>query len=629
MAENWEACFAARSAMTFVIFFFLVLVIILLAVVARSRSFSSTFGVETSSGTREDVIYADNNASTPVFPVALKEATDAYRKCFANPSSIHGSGRVCRKMLEQKRALMASLLGAETNEIVFTSGATESNNIAIRGVIKAVWDRSVRKAKTGLDRGGKKKSASRFSPEPSVSKSEEEDTKESSKPCKKHDDVKKTVIAKRMMSMGEEVGDTKEAEPSAPSASFRSIAASSAGIEPFVVSGPVGHTDLKDTSMPFDDYVPEHGGGGIFDEDDPHRRKEEKEGVVSDEDNEDNEEEEEDEEEEYKDEVLDGIERSFDAGEEEYKILAYPRIVLTPIEHASVYQTVESLKDRAHVSYVNVDGYGRIDMKHFADLVRREDTRLACVIMGNNEIGTVQDVRALSKLCRANGVHLHVDMTQIVGRYPVDMRDLGADTATMSAHKFHGPKGVGALYVRRGARVTNFSTTGGGQELDYRGGTENVGGICGMVTALERCEYLRNLGGVKEVQAMRDDLKRAIKAALPEAKLNGHPEYCLYNTLSLCLPINSRAVVKALDAARVYVNVGCACSKGESSKTLLAIGRSREEINGSLRISLGFFNTPKECRKIVDELVRAVRKAQNDLKKVRQDSLYKKSLSRI
>ena len=328
------------------------------------------------------------------------------------------------------------------------------------------------------------------------------------------------------------------------------------------------------------------------------------------------EEEEDEDEDEDEEETSKGDEGDEEADGADYTVVELPGIILTPIEHASVYETVESLKDRANVSYVRVDPTGRIDIRHFEELARRSDTVLACVIMGNNEIGTVQDVRALSHICKRNRVHLHCDMTQIVGRYVVNLHDLGVDTATMSAHKFHGPKGVGALYVRRGTRVTNFSTTGGSQELSYRGGTENIGGICGMVSALEHCHYLLALGGADEVRSMRDFVRKAIVKEVPDALLNGHPTDSMYNTLSLCVPLNSRAIVKTLDEAKVYVNVGCACSKGADSKTLMAIGRTPAQVNGSLRISLSYLNTMHECQRLVSELLRAIKEAKATRAKV-------------
>jgi len=469
----------------FVMFALLTGAIIVLSVLVWMWRPSAIFGVRTSSGFNDGVVYADNNASTPVFPEALRDATDAYRACYANPSSIHSVGRTCNKLLERNRQEMASMLGAQAGEIVFTGGATESNNIAIRGVMKAEWDRRL--------------AATSFA-EKNVVKQKKEDE------------------------------DEDEDE------------------------------DEEETSK---------GDEG--------------------------------------DEEADGA---------DYTVVELPGIILTPIEHASVYETVESLKDRANVSYVRVDPTGRIDIRHFEELARRSDTVLACVIMGNNEIGTVQDVRALSHICKRNRVHLHCDMTQIVGRYVVNLHDLGVDTATMSAHKFHGPKGVGALYVRRGTRVTNFSTTGGSQELSYRGGTENIGGICGMVSALEHCHYLLALGGADEVRSMRDFVRKAIVKEVPDALLNGHPTDSMYNTLSLCVPLNSRAIVKTLDEAKVYVNVGCACSKGADSKTLMAIGRTPAQVNGSLRISLSYLNTMHECQRLVSELLRAIKEAKATRAKV-------------
>lgn len=386
-----------------------------------------------------DVVYADNNASTPMFPEASAAMVEANARHFSNPSSIHSGGRHARMELEHQRDVIARLLDCSPTELVFTGGATESNNIAIRGVVEH---------------------------------------------------------------------------------------------------------QLRGSQLRV-------------------------------------------------------------------------RIVTTPIEHASVSQTVEAMVElRANTNgasvellTVNVDRFGVIDMAHFSSLLDENHVDLACIIMGNNEIGTIQDVAALSRACKKRGTHLHCDMTQVVGKYRVSLRKLGVDSATMSAHKFHGPKGIGALYLQKRAETeTKCCATGGSQEMGVRGGTENVAGVCGMAAALKRCHALISLQEDLRVRSMRDTLKRRLVERLPPATLfNGHPKRCMYNTISLCLPLNSRELVKdVLDRSGVYVNVGCACSNGDSSKTLRAVGLTDAQINGSLRISLSFMNTEDECEYMCDRLVEGV-----------------------
>ena len=563
----------------FVMFALLTGAIIVLSVLVWMWRPSAIFGVRTSSGFNDGVVYADNNASTPVFPEALRDATDAYRACYANPSSIHSVGRTCNKLLERNRQEMASMLGAQAGEIVFTGGATESNNIAIRGVMKAEWDRRL--------------AATSFA-EKNVVKQKKEDEDED-----EDEDDKGEVEVEGFVSDITASGGNAETDETDEDRMMRECK-NSPKDEPCI-------------SMRTKNFIWNREQKAILAAVNKKRQdkleQEEKQRLFV----KKYEDEDEDEDEE---ETSKGDEGDEEADGADYTVVELPGIILTPIEHASVYETVESLKDRANVSYVRVDPTGRIDIRHFEELARRSDTVLACVIMGNNEIGTVQDVRALSHICKRNRVHLHCDMTQIVGRYVVNLHDLGVDTATMSAHKFHGPKGVGALYVRRGTRVTNFSTTGGSQELSYRGGTENIGGICGMVSALEHCHYLLALGGADEVRSMRDFVRKAIVKEVPDALLNGHPTDSMYNTLSLCVPLNSRAIVKTLDEAKVYVNVGCACSKGADSKTLMAIGRTPAQVNGSLRISLSYLNTMHECQRLVSELLRAIKEAKATRAKV-------------
>lgn len=267
-------------------------------------------------------------------------------------------------------------------------------------------------------------------------------------------------------------------------------------------------------------------------------------------------------------------------------------IITSSIEHPSVWETIRSLPG-VEITFLPVDKYGKVDMLEVANSIRR-DTILVSVIMGNNEIGVIQDIKGIAKICREKGVHFHCDMTQIIGRYIVDITALGVDSATASSHKFHGPKAAGILYLKKGTYFDSCMS-GGHQEKNIRAGTENVPGIVAMCYSLHLCyEHLKR-GKQQEIQEMRDWIRKEIQSKIPEAIVNGHPTDNMYNTLSLCLPSDSRKLVMMLDKKNICVNVGSACSKGKTSTVLDAIGLSPETQQGSLRISLGFLSSWEDC----------------------------------
>lgn len=267
-------------------------------------------------------------------------------------------------------------------------------------------------------------------------------------------------------------------------------------------------------------------------------------------------------------------------------------IITSSIEHPSVWETARSLPG-AEITFLPVDRYGKIDLQELRNYIRK-DTILVSVIMGNNEIGVIQDIKGIAEICKAQGVHFHCDMTQIIGRYFVDMTSLGVDSATASSHKFHGPKAAGILYLKQGTYFDSCMS-GGHQEKNIRAGTENVPGILAMCYSLHMCYELLKRGKHKEIREMRDWIKQELQDNIPEVIINGHPTDSMYNTLSVCLPCDSRKLVMMLDKKNVCVNVGSACSKGKTSNVLDAIGLSPEIQQGSLRISLGFMTTWDDC----------------------------------
>jgi cysteine desulfurase len=268
-------------------------------------------------------------------------------------------------------------------------------------------------------------------------------------------------------------------------------------------------------------------------------------------------------------------------------------VITTTVEHPSITETVLSLEG-ADVTFLAVDKYGKIDIKELQSSIRK-DTVLVTVIMGNNEIGTIQDIRAISKVCKQKDVHFHCDMTQIIGKYNINLKDLGVDSATGSGHKFHGPKATGFLYLKTNA-FFETCVTGGGQEKNIRAGTENIPGIVGMCHSLAICNALLKQNHHIAIKEKRDWIKQTLEQRIPNCIINGHPTDMMYNTLSICLPVNSRKVIMKLDEQDICVNTGSACSKGHSSKVLTAIGLPKEKQDGSMRISLSFMTTWEECK---------------------------------
>ena len=270
-------------------------------------------------------------------------------------------------------------------------------------------------------------------------------------------------------------------------------------------------------------------------------------------------------------------------------------IITTGIEHPSGIEPCKALEG-AEVTVLGVDRYGKINLQELHDAIRN-DTVLVSVIVGNNEIGTIQDIAAIARICRAKGVHLHADMTQMFGKYRIHLHELGVDSATGSGHKFHSPKSTGFLFLKTGAYFDpSACVSGGHQEKNIRSGTENVPGIVSMTYSLYICNVLLEEGHATKIEKMRNWLRDTLTYNIPGIIINGHPTDCMYNTLSVCLPVNSRKVVAMLDKANIAVNTGSACSKGgTSSRVLDAIGLTPDQQQGSLRISFGFLNTWDDC----------------------------------
>ncbi len=282
-------------------------------------------------------------------------------------------------------------------------------------------------------------------------------------------------------------------------------------------------------------------------------------------------------------------------------------IVTSAIEHPSVMNACRWLgKHGFSVTLLPVDAEGRVNPDDLKAAIT-DKTCLVSVMLANNETGSIQPIAELASVAKERGVLFHTDGVQAVGKVSIDVEELGLDLLTMSAHKFHGPKGIGALYVRKGVMLDAL-VSGGDQEKGLRAGTENVPGIMGFGKAAELA--LDHLPKVDRVRELRDRLENGIRELIPGAKLNGHSEQRLPNTLNLTLPgIRGESLVLALDQKGVAISSGSACQAGqpEPSHALIAMGLSEEEAHCAVRFSLGIGNTIDEIDRTVSLIAQIVR----------------------
>lgn len=287
-------------------------------------------------------------------------------------------------------------------------------------------------------------------------------------------------------------------------------------------------------------------------------------------------------------------------------------VVTTAIEHPAVLATV-----RVHgqggvpTRVVGVDGQGRLDLETYRDALRGgEDKRpaLVSVMAANNETGVLNDLAEVVAIAREAGALVHTDATQLVGRLPVDVRELDVDLLSLSAHKFGGPQGIGVLYVNRHARLPVHPLHhGGGQEAGWRAGTHNVAGIAGAGAAAVAAR--RDLGVEPgRVAALRDDLERRLLVALPQVWVNGHGAPRLPGVTSVTIPkVPAEAVIAAVPEVAVSEGSACAAGAPEPSHVLLAMGLSREDAASTLRFSLGHATTVRDIDRAVAALTRATK----------------------
>lgn len=286
-------------------------------------------------------------------------------------------------------------------------------------------------------------------------------------------------------------------------------------------------------------------------------------------------------------------------------------IVSTTIEHHAVLHTLKKLESEGYeVTLVPVDSNGIIKLDELKSAIR-EDTALVTVMFANNEIGTIQPILEISKICKEKGVLFFTDAVQAVGHEEIDVKKLGIDMLSLSAHKFHGPKGVGALYVRKGAPIFSL-IEGGAQEKNKRAGTENVAGIVGMAVALEKA--VNEMTEVsKNEKKLRDKLIAEL-TKIPHSILNGDAKQRLSNNVNICFEgIEGESLLLLLDDSGVCASSGSACTSGslDPSHVLLAIGRPHEVAHGSLRLTLSKYTTEEEVDKVIEVVPKVVEYLRN------------------
>ena len=282
-------------------------------------------------------------------------------------------------------------------------------------------------------------------------------------------------------------------------------------------------------------------------------------------------------------------------------------IIISPIEHHAVIEPCEFLEKRGfRVTHLSVDEYGLVDPGDVIKAITNK-TILISVMHANNEVGTIEPIAEIGKIAKEAGICFHTDAVQTLGHIPVDVNELGVDLLSMSAHKLYGPKGIGALYIRKGTKLSSF-IHGGEQERRRRAGTENVPGIVGFGLAAElaRQEMSEEM---ERLASLRDKLVKGILERIDHTHLNGHPSSRLSNNVNVSIDfVEGESMLLNLDLEGICASTGSACSSSslEPSHVLLAMGLSHEHAHGSLRLTLGKWTTDEMIEQVLDVLSRIV-----------------------
>lgn len=282
-------------------------------------------------------------------------------------------------------------------------------------------------------------------------------------------------------------------------------------------------------------------------------------------------------------------------------------IITSKIEHPAVLETCKQLeKEGFEVSYIGVDENGIINLEELKNAIK-PTTTLITIMFANNEIGTIEPIEEIGKIAKENDIIFHTDAVQAVGSIKIDVKKLNIDSLSLSAHKFYGPKGIGVLYVRKGIKFNKF-INGGHQERNKRAGTENVAGIVGLAKAMELA-YRDLENHNKKIKELRDYYVEQIKEKIPYIKINGDMEKRLPGNSNISFRfIEGESLLLNLDLKGICASSGSACTSGslDPSHVLLAIGLPHEIAHGSLRISIGKYNTKEEIDYVVENLVEVV-----------------------
>ncbi len=284
-------------------------------------------------------------------------------------------------------------------------------------------------------------------------------------------------------------------------------------------------------------------------------------------------------------------------------------VIISAIEHPAVLETAHYLEKKGvRITYVPVDKYGTIDLDFLKDAITPQ-TALISIMHANNEIGTIQPLEEVCKIAKTKGIPVHTDAVQSFGKIDVNVNKLGVDLLSISAHKIYGPKGVGALYIRKGTDIWPF-IYGGHQEREMRAGTENTAGIIGLGEAV-RVLKERGDRDKKQIERLAEKLKKGIEDSIPNVKFNGHEKNRIKGNLNFAfLGLEAEAILLALATKGIYVSTGSACSEGSEdvSHVLSAIGLKPEAARSCIRISLGRFNTAEDIDVVLKELPEIVAK---------------------
>ena len=278
-------------------------------------------------------------------------------------------------------------------------------------------------------------------------------------------------------------------------------------------------------------------------------------------------------------------------------------IITTNVEHHAILHTCEALEKRGvEVTYLPVDENGMVTAEQVANAIT-DKTILVSIMFANNEVGTIMPIAEVGKACRERGVLFHTDAVQAVGHVPIDVKAMNIDMLSLSAHKFHGPKGVGALYMKKGIRLPSY-VMGGAQERNRRAGTENVAGIVGLGAAIALATQTLEESAARMTK-LRDKLIAGIAQRIPEVKLNGHPTMRLPNNVNYSIKyIEGESILLILDMNGIAASSGSACTSGslDPSHVLLALGLSHEVAHGSVRLTLSDETTEEDIDYVLDVL---------------------------